>query len=465
MTVHQITPMVLKRRTVSRLAASHPKLRSMEQKAHTTAINTYTAEILKHLTELEATCKISPQLIQSQPQITIAMRPILFDFLMDVHNRLKLSNQTFFLMINIIDRYCSLRIVRKDHFQLLGLTALWLASKYCDSKHKVPSIEFLRATCCNCYSKNLFVEMESHILKSLNWEVGSPSHDSFIDLLLKENFLNFKPERINDIKYGANYLCQLSQFFTRITFNYSISMISIASVLIMTNSLTLINENQFVHFNTQTNNNGKLNKLCSLMLNVIRENPLPPSFQTKYFKNFKNDEPNNLLSIQHYSSELTTQLYSSIPTTPLYQTPITSRTSSTSSQSSTTSSVMSKNSTNSSLITPPNSCTASPIEFNAGHTNNNSLESNNNNINNNSNNGKHSLHENLKIQCLANFSANYTTTKATKISSSLSQVQHDIERKRTNSWDNIEETFIENHDATTCHNYKKYLSDESAHDI
>lgn len=437
MSVHSVTPMGLKRRTVARLAASHPQLRSMEQKAHTSAINTYSAEILQHLTKLESTCKTSPQLIQSQPQITVAMRPILFDFLMDVHNRLKLSNQTFFLMINIIDRYCSLRIVRKDHFQLLGLTALWLASKYSDSKHKVPSIDFLRATCCNCYSKNLFVEMESHILKSLNWEVGSPSHDSFVDLLLKENFLNFKNERINEIKHGANYLCQLSQFFTRITFNYSISMISIASVLIMTNSLTLSNDNQFVHFNTQTNNNGKLNKLCSLMLNVIRENPLPPSFQTKYFKNYANDEPNSLFSIEHYANELTSQLYSSIPTTPLYQTPMASRTSSTSSQSSTVSSIMSKNSATSSLMTPPSSCTASPIEFNAGHVNTNSMKP---------------LQENLKLQCLSNFSANYTTNAQS------SEPEQEIERKRTNSWDQTEEV------DGKSHIYKKYLSNEAIHE-
>lgn len=273
---NSLTPMDIKRRTNSRIAASNPKLKAMEQRAHTAAVNTYTQDMLQHLTELESATKTSPQLIQSQPQITIAMRPILFDFLMDVHNRLKLSNQTFFLMTNIIDRYCSLRIVRKDHFQLLGLTSLWLASKYCDSKHKVPSIDFLRATCCHCYSKNLFVEMESHILKSLNWEVGSATHDSFIDLLLKENFLSFKSERINEIKTGANYLCQLSQFYTRITFNYSISMISIASVLLMTNSLTLVNDNQFVHFNTQTNSNSKLNKLCASMLDVFRQNPLPP---------------------------------------------------------------------------------------------------------------------------------------------------------------------------------------------
>ncbi|CCH42219.1 Cyclin-B1-2 [Wickerhamomyces ciferrii] len=406
--------MALKRRTTARLAAAHPKLKAMEQKAHTNAVQTYIPDILKHLTELESTTKMNPQMIQSQPQITVAMRPILFDFLMDVHNRLKLSSQTFFLTINIIDRYCSLRIVRKDHYQLLGLTALWLASKYCDSKNKIPSIEFLRATCCHCYSKNLFVEMESHILKSLEWNVGSSTHDAFIDLLLKENALDFKPERVNDIKYGANYLSQLSQFSTRITFNYSTSMISIASVLIMTNSLSLLNDNQFVHFNTQTGNSFKLNKLCALILSVIRENPLPASIDNKFFKS--NNDNTTLDSIVAYANEFRSHSQFFSPSTPLYNTPMASRTSSTSSQSSNASSLLSKSSAASSLMTPPTSCTASPIEFNAGQ--NNSIDQQ-----------KAAILplQDLKIQCLPTFSSNYTTTPQ--------HVQlQDIERKRTNSW-------------------------------
>lgn len=354
--------MGLKRRTIARVAASNAKLKSMEQKAHNNSVQTYSAEILNHLTELELKTKLQPTLIQTQPQITVNMRPILFDFLMDVHNRLKLSISTFFLMINIIDRYCSMRIVRKDHFQLLGLTALWLASKYSDSKQKIPSLDFLRATCCNCYSKKLFLEMECHILKSLNWEIGSSTHDSFIDLLLKERIFqneDYKAEEINEIKNGSLYLCQLSQFYTRVSFNYSISTISIASVILMTNSLIFKDKNLFLNFKNNTIENQRLAKCCETLLSLIDEVVPPQSIRNKYFSQSSSNKNSLIYSIKDYSNEfnrlklMNYQQYS--PSTP------------SSSTSSIYSSSLSRNSSTSSshsieaYLTPPSSCNSSPV--------------------------------------------------------------------------------------------------------
>ena len=38
--------------------------------------------------------------------------------------------ETLFITVNIIDRYLSKEIVRLSKFQLLGITALWIASKF-----------------------------------------------------------------------------------------------------------------------------------------------------------------------------------------------------------------------------------------------------------------------------------------------------------------------------------------------
>lgn len=347
-----LTPLALKRRTNARIAASNANLKSMEQRSHNRCIQIYSDELFENLLELETNTKMNPDLIKSQPQITIEMRSILFDFLMDVHNRLKLSNTTFYLAINIVDRYCSLRIVRKDHFQLLGLTALWLASKFTDPKNKIPNIEFLRATCCNCYAKSLFIEMESHILKSLNWEIGSAGHDSFIDLILRDKFIDkFKIETINNIRYGSNYLCQLMQLYHRITFNYSVSQIALASVLVLACSSKLSVDGNLTHF-LSYNEDFKINKLISMMLTILRNEPLPNSFKSRYF-NSNNDLKLNpiLYNIYRYSNELNR---SNSPKTPL-SSPLNSA----------SSSPASRNTTNKfSLLTPPTSGSASPVNEN-----------------------------------------------------------------------------------------------------
>ncbi|ONH67141.1 G1/S-specific cyclin CLN2 [Cyberlindnera fabianii] len=354
-----LTPMVLKRRAQARLLASDPHVKNMESRAHDECIGAYSLEIFSHLVELEQHTRPAPELIHSQPQITVAMRPILFDFLMDVHSRLKLSTASFYLVISIIDRYCSLRIVRKDHFQLLGLSALWLATKFVEPKHKIPSIDFLRATCCHCYSKQLFLEMECHILKSLNWEVDAPTHDSLIDLVLREQGHDGGSQE--SIKYASNYLCQLMQFHYKCTFNYTVSQISMAAVILATNALTMTNENMFIPL---TASSSTIVRLLQLMLTVLKDTPIPTSLNTKFFSKTNDTSVNPQLdSLYLYARESHRYYSSQYPSTPLYtyyNTPMSSRQSSTSSSSTSESDVFSRGST-STLATPPSSCTASPV--------------------------------------------------------------------------------------------------------
>lgn len=50
-----------------------------------------------------------PGYMKKQSDINESMRAILVDWLIDVHLKFKLLNETLFLTINIIDRYLSLK--------------------------------------------------------------------------------------------------------------------------------------------------------------------------------------------------------------------------------------------------------------------------------------------------------------------------------------------------------------------
>jgi hypothetical protein len=58
------------------------------------------------------------------------MRGILIDWLIGVHLKFKLRNETLFLTTDLIDRFCVEKTVLRSNFQLLGITALFVASKY-----------------------------------------------------------------------------------------------------------------------------------------------------------------------------------------------------------------------------------------------------------------------------------------------------------------------------------------------
>ena len=68
--------------------------------------------------------------MDSQPEINPSMRAILVDWLVDVHNKFELSPETFYLTINIIDRFLATKIVPRRELQLVGIGAMLIASKY-----------------------------------------------------------------------------------------------------------------------------------------------------------------------------------------------------------------------------------------------------------------------------------------------------------------------------------------------
>lgn len=196
-------------------------------------IDEYQVEILGHLSSLQG--KMSPNLllIQQQPEVNLKMRPLLLDFLMDVINKLNLSTSTFPLTVNLIDRYCSTRIVKKQHYQLLGLTSLWISCKNLDSKMKIPSLMDLCKMCCNCYDKKLFLEMENHLLKSLGWMVSSPTFDLFSEHYIEQLQLNGYIDRDEHANYKtlAVYVCELIQFYPNIYFYYNSSQVALGGLL------------------------------------------------------------------------------------------------------------------------------------------------------------------------------------------------------------------------------------------
>ncbi|CAN8305310.1 unnamed protein product [Cochlearia groenlandica] len=58
------------------------------------------------------------------------MRVILIDWLIEVHDKFDLMNETLYITVNLIDRFLSKQAVVGKKFQLVGLVALLLACKY-----------------------------------------------------------------------------------------------------------------------------------------------------------------------------------------------------------------------------------------------------------------------------------------------------------------------------------------------
>lgn len=66
----------------------------------------------------------------NQPEVNANMRAILTDWLVDVHRKFELMPETLYLTIYIVDQYLSLQPVPRREFQLVGIAAMLIASKY-----------------------------------------------------------------------------------------------------------------------------------------------------------------------------------------------------------------------------------------------------------------------------------------------------------------------------------------------
>lgn len=150
------------------------------------ACDSYMADIVAHMRSMENETLADVASIDIQQEIQWFMRPYLIDFLIEAHAAFQLLPETLFLAVNLLDRYCSKRVVYKRHYQLVGCAALLIAAKYGDKKERVPLIRELKSMCCSLYDEDMFTQMEWHVLNTLEWIIGHPTVDTWLKIALKD---------------------------------------------------------------------------------------------------------------------------------------------------------------------------------------------------------------------------------------------------------------------------------------
>ncbi|MBS2600094.1 cyclin, partial [Salmonella enterica subsp. enterica serovar Typhimurium] len=91
-------------------------------------------------------------------EINERMRAILVDWLIQVHSKFRLLQETLFMTLAIMDRFLQNQPVSRKKLQLVAVTAMLLASKY--EEMYPPAIgDFVYIT-DNAYTKSQIRQME-----------------------------------------------------------------------------------------------------------------------------------------------------------------------------------------------------------------------------------------------------------------------------------------------------------------
>ncbi|KAG9488168.1 hypothetical protein GDO78_007784 [Eleutherodactylus coqui] len=100
------------------------------------------------------------------------MRTILIDWLVQVHMRFRLAQETLFMTVSILDHFLQANPVPKKLLQLAGVTAMFLACKY--EEIYCPAIGDFAFVTDHTYTKSQIRNMEMQILRVLKFNMGKP---------------------------------------------------------------------------------------------------------------------------------------------------------------------------------------------------------------------------------------------------------------------------------------------------
>jgi hypothetical protein len=205
----------------------------------------YANEIFEYLRDLECKSIPNPQYMSHQDDLEWKTRGILVDWLIEVHTRFHLLPETLFLAINIIDRFLSEKVVQLDRFQLVGITAMFIASKY--EEVLSPHVENFKRIADDGFSEAEILSAERFVLSTLNYDLSYPNPMNFLrrvskadnyDIqsrtigkylmeisLLDHRFMAYRPSHV---AAGAMYLARLmldrGEWVSKQTIHYDVTL-------------------------------------------------------------------------------------------------------------------------------------------------------------------------------------------------------------------------------------------------
>lgn len=184
-------------------------LRSRHQTKETSSLTDpqlvpeYLKDIMDYYISLQKSSKILYGYMDSQIDINSRMRSILVDWLVDVHIKFRLTPETLYLTVNLIDRYLSLAQVQRTQLQLVGITCLFICNKY--EEIYPPELKDHVYITDQTYTKEEIIKMEENILNKLNFDISYPTSLRYLEVYYAKMEDNDKV-----IFFFSRYLMELS---------------------------------------------------------------------------------------------------------------------------------------------------------------------------------------------------------------------------------------------------------------
>lgn len=149
-----------------------------EDEGDPTMVSEYVIDAFNYMMELEKTTMADPDYMDRQDELQWKMRGILNDWIIEVHSKFRLLPETLLIATNLIDRFLSKRSVSLVKFQLVGLTALFVAAKY--EEVICPSVTHFLHMTDGGYDVGEILRAERYLLTTLGFDLSFPNPLHFL---------------------------------------------------------------------------------------------------------------------------------------------------------------------------------------------------------------------------------------------------------------------------------------------
>ncbi|CAL8460573.1 g102 [Coccomyxa elongata] len=202
-----------------------------EDKGNELAASEYVADIFSYYKRVEPQYRVSPTYMSRQTDINDNMRAILIDWLVEVHYKFRLMPETLFLTTNIIDRFLECKRVSRRNLQLVGVTAMLIASKY--EEIWAPEVKDFVYISDEAYTREQILNMEKMMLNTLSFNLTVPTPFNFLARFLKAA----GAAKDTLVVAYATYLVELAMLDYSML-KYSYSMLAAAAVFTANKALS-----------------------------------------------------------------------------------------------------------------------------------------------------------------------------------------------------------------------------------
>ncbi|KAM8748026.1 G2/mitotic-specific cyclin-B3 isoform 2-T3 [Acanthopagrus schlegelii] len=110
--------------------------------------------------------------MSKQPSLNPEMRAILIDWLVEVQENFELYHETLYLAVKMADHYLDQTPVHREMLQLVGSTAMLIASKF--EERSPPCVDDFLYICDDAYKREELISMEASILQTLRFDINIP---------------------------------------------------------------------------------------------------------------------------------------------------------------------------------------------------------------------------------------------------------------------------------------------------